>query len=59
MGQIFTDCAYDYDVADAIKDGWLVPILRAAADRLPVSATPRKARIRDQSRVSGIVAIRY
>lgn len=26
LGQIFTDCAYDYDVSEAVKDGWLVPI---------------------------------
>jgi superfamily II DNA or RNA helicase len=26
MGQIFSELAYSYDIADAIEDGWLVPI---------------------------------
>ncbi len=26
MGQIFNEVAYAYDIADGIKDGWLVPI---------------------------------
>ena len=24
MGMIYTDCAYDYDILDAVRDGWLV-----------------------------------
>ena len=26
MGQVFESCAYDYEVVDAVNDGWLVPI---------------------------------
>lgn len=30
LGQVFDDVAFEYDIADGIGDGWLVPILQRA-----------------------------
>ena len=30
LGQVFGSCAYDYEIVDAIGDGWLVPIRQRA-----------------------------
>lgn len=30
LGQVFGSCAYEYYIADAIRDGWLVPIQQQA-----------------------------
>jgi len=40
LGQVFGSCAYDYEIVDAIGDGWLVPIRQraVAVDGLDYSA---------------------